>query len=171
MAEPSADAVALVKKLHDAKSVDEQRSALRILRRPAYGTKEGRALVDAGAVPVIVKLFMECDDDELKADCAVVIGHLAFSQKNIGTLDSDFLETMVRFLSYVDEDGHNSAAFALYWLTTEDQTTRQSLRDIPNVCDAIQTSKEMCEGNIFDDLLDFLLPLSTSGKRIKPARA
>lgn len=171
MAEPSADAVALVQKLHDAKSVDEQLSAIRTLRRPACQTKEGRALVDAGAVPVIVKLFMECDDDEIRSNCAVVIGFLAFEQKIIGTFDSDFMETMVKFLPYIDETGHNSAAFALYWLTIEDQTTRQSLRDIPNVCDAIRTTKETCNDYLVGVLLDFLLSLSASGKRIKPARA
>ena len=176
MADSSAIATALVQKVRDAKSVYEKRSATDTLL--VRMRREGRCaeLAAAGAIRAVVKVFMECDeDDETRSNCAEIIGCLALQEENYGNIgisDSVFLEAMVDFLPNAEADGYNSVAYALYYLIIEDRTMRQALRDVPNIFDALHTNQETCDYDLrIDDVLHLLLPLSTSGKRIKPARA
>lgn len=175
MAKTSAFLVALVQKVRDAKSVDEQQSAFQMLGECSqywYGFEE--ELIAAGMLPVAVKLFMECDDDDLRGTCAQQMYNMATVEgmpEKIATSYQGLLEALVNFTSYVDEDGYCVAADVLEYIMQDNRTIRQWVRDVPNVCDTLRKVRKKDNDAVIGQLLDYLLPLSVSGKRINPARA
>lgn len=173
MARPQIDAVALVQELRDAKTIDEKRSVTKTLKDISRRLVDGEKLIAAGSVPVIVNLFVQCSDDKVRRNSAYFIGFLVISdyRETIAATNPSILEALVDFVPYVDEDGQHPAVFALTLMTSYDTPTAQQLRDVPGVCDTLREAKESGDDTLIDDLLDRLLPLSTSGKRIKPARA